>query len=75
MNILCVDCINYKAGERAKNDMCAFYAEFELVRGEPNIVDYCLTERSPTGRCRPQGLNFKPMKPVVVGKVLTSRKK
>jgi hypothetical protein len=68
--------MNYKPSERVKDDMCAYYAEFELVRGEPNIKDYCLTERSTTGRCRPQGLNFKPLhKPVVVGKVLTSRKK
>jgi len=74
MTILCVECINYKAGERAKDDMCAHYAEFELVRGEPNIVDYCLTERSPVGRCRPQGLNFKPMKSPVVNKIAKSKK-
>ena len=79
--ILCVDCINYKAGERAKDDMCAFYAEFELVRGEPNIRDYCLEERSSTGRCRPQALNFKSAKPVVDNNylkksdILTKRKK
>lgn len=75
MNLLCVDCINYKAGDSAKTDMCAFYAEFEMVRGEPNVKDYCLTERSPVGRCRPQGLNFKPSKPVVAPKVLTKSKK
>lgn len=77
MNILCVDCIGYKAGDSVKNDMCSNYAEFEMVRGELNIKDYCLTERSSTGRCRPQGLNFKAMKPVVVEKVksLTNRKK
>ena len=72
--ILCVDCINYKAGERTRDDMCAFYAEFEMVRGEPNIKDYCLEERSPTGRCRPQGLNFK-AKNVMKSDVLTKRKK
>jgi hypothetical protein len=72
--ILCIDCINYKAGERAKDDMCAHYAEFEMVRGEPNITDWCLQERSATGRCRPQGLNFKPMKPVIVNKVAKSKK-
>jgi hypothetical protein len=74
MTILCIDCISYKAGERAKDDMCAHYAEFELVRGEPNITDYCLTERSPVGRCRPQGLNFKPMKSPVVNKIAKSKK-
>lgn len=72
--ILCTDCMNYKAGERAKDDMCAHYAEFEMVRGEPNIIDYCLTERSPVGRCRPQGLNFKPMKSPVVNKIAKSKK-
>jgi hypothetical protein len=75
--ILCIDCINYKAGATAKSDMCAHYAEFEMVRGEPNIIDWCLQERSPTGRCRPQGLNFKAAKPVSVDKrkVLTLNKK
>lgn len=75
MNILCVDCINYKAGTVVADDMCAHYAEFELVRGNPNVVDLCLKERSPVGRCRPQGLNFKPMKPVLPTKVLTKGKK
>lgn len=75
MNILCVDCINYKAGDSVTKDMCAFYAEFELVRGNPNIVDLCLDERSPVGRCRPQGLNFKPMKPILPAKSLTKTKK
>lgn len=74
MTILCVDCINYKAGASAKDDKCAHYAEFELVRGEPNIVDYCLTERSSTGRCRPQGLNFKKINSVK-SDILTKRKK
>lgn len=74
---LCVDCINYKRGDSAKTDMCAFYAEIEFVRGEPNVKDYCLTERSPVGRCRPQGINFKPMKPAIIDKpkVLTKQKK
>ncbi len=72
--ILCMDCINYKSGINVKNDMCVNYAEFEMVRGEPNVQDYCLTERSPTGRCRPQGLNFKAMKPVVVQKFAKGKK-
>ena len=72
--ILCIDCINYKASTTAKSDMCAHYAEFEMVRGEPNIKDYCLEERSPTGRCRPQGLNFKPVKTAIVNKVAKSKK-
>lgn len=72
--ILCIDCMNYKAGERTRDDMCAHYAEFELVRGEPNIIDWCLQERSPTGRCRPQGLNFKPAKTAIVNKVAKSKK-
>ena len=75
MNILCVDCINYQAGAVVADDMCAYYAEFELVRGNPNVIDFCLTERSPFGRCRPQGLNFKPSKPVLPVKVLTKSKK
>jgi hypothetical protein len=54
--------------------MCAHYSEFEMVRGEPNIKDYCLEERSPTGRCRPQGLNFKPVKTAIVNKVAKSKK-
>jgi hypothetical protein len=72
--ILCVECINYKAGERTKDDMCAHYAEFELVRGEPNIVDYCLTERSSVGRCRPQGLNFRAKKSPNLSKIAKSNK-
>jgi hypothetical protein len=54
--------------------MCAHYAEFEMVRGEPNIKDYCLEERSAIGRCRPQGLNFKAMKPAVVNKIAKTKK-
>jgi hypothetical protein len=75
MNPLCIDCINYKVGSNVKDDMCAHYAEFEMVRGEPNIVDLCIIERSLIGRCRPQGLNFKPMKPVITAKPLTKHKK
>ena len=74
---LCVDCISYKRGDSAKTDMCAHYAEIEFVRGEPNVKDYCLTERSTVGRCRQSGINFKPMKPVVLPnpKSLTKLKK
>jgi hypothetical protein len=61
--ILCIDCKHYKrVSTDTRDDLCMANAEIDLVRGELYSSVKCMSERDPRARCRPQGLNFVPLK-------------
>jgi hypothetical protein len=79
--ILCKDCKHYSAGETIYADRCMFNAEVDLVRGGLYSDLLCIAERDPRRGCRPQALNFAPLKQVIdknyanKSDILTKRKK
>ena len=60
--VLCKECKHYRAGSSRDEDLCMANAEYDLVRGEWHSDSHCYSERDPRSRCRPQGLNFVPLK-------------